>query len=149
RSLRGAERVFERGWQRGEAVGLSDRFQPARRRAGGRHDLVAGRHLPWRVHQPPHRHGQRAHHRAAVPRGAGHLDGNVIVRGAYPGYWGFDVTSSVSAPKNFLAAVAGGPGTRLSTRVVKVAGVTALAYGSRLPTPNCTARSSITTAASG
>src|SRR2546430_901537 len=50
------------------------------------------------------------------------IDGNVIVRGAYTWYWGFEVTSSVLAPQDLMAVDVSGPGTKLINLVVHDAG---------------------------
>src|SRR5437660_5017221 len=50
------------------------------------------------------------------------IDGNVIVRGAYTWYWGFEVTSSVLAPQDLMAVDVSGPGTKLINLTVHDAG---------------------------
>src|SRR5437660_8680535 len=44
------------------------------------------------------------------------IDGNLVLRGAYAWYWGFEITSSVVAPQNLMAldlTAPNGPGVKL------------------------------------
>jgi hypothetical protein len=50
------------------------------------------------------------------------IDGNLVVRGAYATYWGFEVTSSIAAPADLMAVDVHAPGTRLINLVVHDAG---------------------------
>ena len=53
------------------------------------------------------------------------IDGNLVVRGAYTWYWGFEVTSSVLAPQNLMAVdvtAPNGPGVKLINLIIHDAG---------------------------